>query len=867
MKILGLDIIGFGPLSAKQLTFAEGMNVLHGPNEAAKTAIHAAIFAGLCGIRRGQGQPKREDKVFETRHRPWSGGPWGVSALIELADGRKIKLTQDLADKVGSKAVDVASGNDLSSEIQFDGSIDGSRWLGLNRRSFRAIACVRQAEIVAALANDDDHRDDFNALQQALQRAATSAGQRDETASAALSALNEFWRENVGQDDGRSVRRPYRRWKAEVAAREQSLEAAQSAHAHYLELLAQRDAAVAERGGRQRSVALAEAVIACAKATELEDQAARAAELQQKYPVAPAGTSADQMLADQVTQALSLWDNAPPAVSLSGRSSSELEEELRRLPERPSGELTPAQDVLDAAAELVVARELLGQYRDVSRPVPTPSLGNVPPPPLSVLPSHTWARARVPMIAVACFALAGLAAAALGSAAVAAALLVAAVAAAGVSFWFLRPTPGFPATDATTLPAREATIAGQTAYDDLTRRVEEAERGLADTLRGHGVIVEDAESAGVAFELYKVACAEREVLDRQAPQRDQLQLVLEQCRHSEEQHVTRDAAVTAVRSAVAAVGSSDDDPDAFPARLRAWQEERQAGLQTHDEAQGEWAELQQLLAGETLDAHTEQAQQSRRLADNASVGFTASELDGLDPQTAGQGLPQLRRDHQQSAEAAAARAQLTISEAAKLKSVAEAEAELDEAREMFTRVLTLDQTLKTTIEFLTEAQQRVYETIAPTLMKTLKRWLPLVAVCPTSAGPLPRYDDAYIDPRTLLVRVRLGDGEWHDADALSAGTREQTYLLLRLALAEHLEKDGEIVPLLLDEVTAQCDSTRRTALLNLLFELSAERQIILFTHDDAVLEWANANLPSGGSQSLQPLSEVAESVEPNAIYV
>ena len=312
----------------------------------------------------------------------------------------------------------------------------------------------------------------------------------------------------------------------------------------------------------------------------------------------------------------------------------------------------------------------------------------------------------------------------------------------------------------------------------------------------------------------------------------------------------------------------DDDPAALPARLRTWQEERQAGLQTYDEAQAEWAELQQLLAGGTLDARTEHAQQSRTLADNASEGFTASELEGLNPQTAGQELPQLRREHQQSAEDAAARAQLTISEAAKLKSVAEAEAELDEAREMFARVVALDQTLKTTIAFLTEAQRRVYETIAPILVKTLKRWLPLVAVSATSAGPAPRYNDAYIDPYTLLVRVRLDDGEWHDADALSAGTREQTYLLLRLALAEHLEKDGEIVPLLLDEVTAQCDSTRRIALLNLLFELSAERQIILFTHDDAVLEWAKANLPSGGSQSLQPLSELAESsLEPDAIYV
>jgi hypothetical protein len=84
------------------------------------------------------------------------------------------------------------------------------------------------------------------------------------------------------------------------------------------------------------------------------------------------------------------------------------------------------------------------------------------------------------------------------------------------------------------LPTPEATIAGQTAYDDLTRRVEEAERGLADALQEHGVTVENAEPAGAAFERYKVACAEREGQDRQARQRDQLQLALEQRKRSEE---------------------------------------------------------------------------------------------------------------------------------------------------------------------------------------------------------------------------------------------------------------------------------------------------------------------------------------------
>ena len=66
MKIVSVDIAAFGPLANKKLTFVDELNVVYGPNESAKTAIHAALFAGLCGIRRGKGQPAKED--FSLKH-------------------------------------------------------------------------------------------------------------------------------------------------------------------------------------------------------------------------------------------------------------------------------------------------------------------------------------------------------------------------------------------------------------------------------------------------------------------------------------------------------------------------------------------------------------------------------------------------------------------------------------------------------------------------------------------------------------------------------------------------------------------------------------------------------------------------------
>jgi ABC-type lipoprotein export system ATPase subunit len=63
-------------------------------------------------------------------------------------------------------------------------------------------------------------------------------------------------------------------------------------------------------------------------------------------------------------------------------------------------------------------------------------------------------------------------------------------------------------------------------------------------------------------------------------------------------------------------------------------------------------------------------------------------------------------------------------------------------------------------------------------------------------------------------------------------------------MAEHLVTTDERAPLLLDEVTAQSDATRKRQLLEVLHQISLDRQVILFSHDDDVTEWAAANLDS-----------------------
>ena len=119
-----------------------------------------------------------------------------------------------------------------------------------------------------------------------------------------------------------------------------------------------------------------------------------------------------------------------------------------------------------------------------------------------------------------------------------------------------------------------------------------------------------------------------------------------------------------------------------------------------------------------------------------------------------------------------------------------------------------------------------------------------------------RYTDATVDPGSLQVNVRCAGGPWRQADLLSVGTAEQIYLLLRIALAEHLTAPGEVCPLLLDDVTVQADAQRTVQILDMLLHQSNNRQIVLFSQEREVAEWARANLMSEDRHSFLELAQI-----------
>jgi uncharacterized protein YhaN len=170
-----------------------------------------------------------------------------------------------------------------------------------------------------------------------------------------------------------------------------------------------------------------------------------------------------------------------------------------------------------------------------------------------------------------------------------------------------------------------------------------------------------------------------------------------------------------------------------------------------------------------------------------------------------------------------------------LPDVAEAEEAVGRAQHELERVRSLGQVLDLTESFLKQAQETTYTNLAPVLNAALEKWLPEI-----TGG---RYRHARVDPETLAVRVESESGALRRAELLSVGTAEQVYLLLRVALAEHLASRTTVSPLLLDDVTVQADPTRTEAILRMCKALADEgRQVVLFAQEPSVAAWAESNL-------------------------
>lgn len=136
-------------------------------------------------------------------------------------------------------------------------------------------------------------------------------------------------------------------------------------------------------------------------------------------------------------------------------------------------------------------------------------------------------------------------------------------------------------------------------------------------------------------------------------------------------------------------------------------------------------------------------------------------------------------------------------------------------------------------DHITRAAEAMHREFAPQLNARLTEVLPRL-----THG---RYSGVAVDEHLSLQVEVPGTGRRVAASHLSAGTQDQLYLALRVALLELLVPPGkERPPLLLDDPFVQCDDARLIGCMDLMAELARSYQVLLFTCHRRELEFARA---------------------------
>ncbi len=167
-----------------------------------------------------------------------------------------------------------------------------------------------------------------------------------------------------------------------------------------------------------------------------------------------------------------------------------------------------------------------------------------------------------------------------------------------------------------------------------------------------------------------------------------------------------------------------------------------------------------------------------------------------------------------------------------LDTVSELEAIEEEQDKKINYLKVEKEALEIAMKSIEEIAENFHRTrFMPELKKMVKPWLEEITE---------NYEEIMVDEK-LQVRVRIPDLEKVvDIDKLSAGAQEQIYFIFKTSIGRILTKGGEKVPIVLDDIFVNFDSTRRNKAWEILLNLSKETQLIMFTcHKKFIDEWIN----------------------------
>lgn len=139
MKIKSVNIAAFGGLKNKVIDFKDGFNVIYGDNENGKTTVMSFIKMMFYGSGRGSAQIAKNPRK---KYTPWDGSAMAGSVDFEL-NGKNYRLerefrSSDSTDKVALCDLDLGTRETVSPDI-------GAKLLGVGAAAFERSVFIGQA--------------------------------------------------------------------------------------------------------------------------------------------------------------------------------------------------------------------------------------------------------------------------------------------------------------------------------------------------------------------------------------------------------------------------------------------------------------------------------------------------------------------------------------------------------------------------------------------------------------------------------------------------------------------------------------------------------------------------------------------------
>lgn len=386
MRIVRVVADGFGCLDGEQLDLPPGFVVVYGPNESGKSTWVEAIATLICGLPKGRRKAVTE---LVERYRPWSGRKWRLSGIVELDDGRRLEVMQDL-DKRSGRVNDATTGRDLSPECipPQGGMPDLARFCGIDESFFRYLVVVRQGRILE-IARWEKKDPVTGSLRKFVEQSAASGGSG--SVAPALQRLREQ-RQQLGdpnrQQPGSS--KPIHVAARAVEQAAKTLEVAQRGHDEYIESLQRVRNLEEELANVDRQVRAAEAALVRLESEDLRRRVEEAKNLAKTLASKAATSEALSIVSDLVA----VQQQLAAAIEAESRAAAALDPESVEDPERALAEIGPLPEpatlpdvdsdqlarLEDLRSFYLAAKErFLARAAEEPRDTATPQLGRARP--------------------------------------------------------------------------------------------------------------------------------------------------------------------------------------------------------------------------------------------------------------------------------------------------------------------------------------------------------------------------------------------------------------------------------------------------------------------------------------------------------